>query len=116
MAVAKKKTTKKVVKVIDENTEIVEKKTELTDEDKILGVKENTVTVLDVKYESPTIKYKVTNLELDNGYITVSGDLVETFIGSNNIEARKALKKGAKEVFTNDVNGKHLYKIEVIGG
>lgn len=114
MAVAKKKTTKKVIKVIDENTEIVEKKTELTDEDKILGVPEKTYTAIDVKYESPTIKYKVTNLELNNGFIKITGDLVETFIGSNNIEARKGLKRGEKEVFTKDVNGKPLYKIEVI--
>lgn len=114
MAVAKKKTTKRVIKVVDENTEIVEKKTELSDEDKILGKKESVITGLNVKYESPSIMYQITNLELNNGSIVVSGDLVETFIGSNNIEARKALKGGAKEVTSKDVNGKDLYKIEVI--
>ena len=102
---------KKVIKVVDENTDIVETKTELTALDKIKGVKQNTTTELRVKYENPDILYKVTNLSLNNKPIIVPGDLIETFIGSNNLEARNALINGENEVTAKDINGEPLYQI-----
>lgn len=96
-----KKTTKKVKEV-------------LTDEEKILGKVAEVKTVTEIKYESPEIQYKITNLAVKNNPIIISGDVVETFIGSGNVVQREALKQGAKEVITKDGNGRELYKIEVI--
>ena len=92
---------------------VVETK-KLTDEEKILGEKPVTKTLVSVDYESENAKYQVTNLEYGNTPVVVNGTVIETFIGSNNREARKALKEGAKEVITRDMNGKEIYKIEVI--
>ena len=58
--------------------------------------------------------YKVTNLAVNNTPITVTGDLIETFIGSNNKRARQLLKQGAKKVISKDFDGKDNYKIEKI--
>lgn len=96
-----KKTTKKVKEV-------------LTDEEKILGKVAEVKTVTEIKYESPEIRYKITNLTVKNTPIIVNGDVVETFIGSGNVVQREELKQGAKEVITKDGNGKELYKIEVL--
>ena len=109
-----KKPQKKVVKVIDEDTKIVEETPVLTDDDIFLGKKEEAVTKIELNYESPERIYKVTNLEIKNEPSLVTGDLIEGFIGSNNSAARKELKSGIKEVVTKDINGKELYKIEVV--
>ena len=119
MAVVKKKLTtkkpqKKVVKVIDEDTKVVQETPVLSDDDIFLGKKEETVTKIELNFESPERFYKVTNLEIKNKPVIVTGEFIESFIGSNNDIARRELKNGAKEVTTNDVNGKKLYKIEVV--
>ena len=84
-------------------------------EDKLLG---NTIEEKPLKiknYEDPSVKYKVTNLTVNNKPIIINGSIVETFIGSKNIEARRELRSGAKMVITKDpFSGKKLYKIEVL--
>ena len=68
-----------------------------------------------VEYESPERKYRVTNLQVKNKPIVVDGSVIETFIGSKNLTARKELKEGAKKVITKDpITKENLYKIEVI--
>lgn len=109
-----KKPQKKVVKVIDEDTKVIEETPVLTDEDIFLGKKEQAVTKIELNYESTERIYKVENLEVKNEPCLVTGDLIEGFIGSNNSVARKELKSGAKTVITKDINGKDIYKIEVI--
>lgn len=101
---------------------VTEKKTKkvvvtekLTDDDKILGktAKDKTETI--INYKDTELRYKVTNLQMDNEPMIVRGDLIETFIGMRNNEARNELKKGANEVITKDYHGNDEYKIEVIG-
>lgn len=96
--------------------EVKKVKEVLTDEDKILGKTPEIKTVVTVKYESPDIKYKITNLVTKNNPIIITGDLVETFIGAGNLKEREELKRGAKEVITKDGNGNEMYKIEVLNG
>ena len=119
MAIAKnttKKTAqrKKVIVAGDKTATPVKVETILTDEEKIFGKTPEIVEQVTVDYESPNRNYKITNLEVKNNTVIVSGDLVETFIGSANLEARKQLIRGAKEVVTVDNFGKKLFKIEVI--
>jgi len=85
-----------------------------SDEDKILGVPIVQEVVSMVDYENKNVQYKVTNLEVKNSPIFVRGNLIETFIGAKNAQARSDLKKGEKEVICKDIYGKNLYKIEVI--
>lgn len=87
---------------------------EQTIEDMVLG-HEPQVEILEIyDYESHDIRYKVTNLKVKNKPSIVCGDVIETFIGSNNKEARQALKSGAKSVITKDYNKNNEYKIEVM--
>lgn len=86
----------------------------ISDEAKILGESPATVEKTIYDYENPDVKYKVTNLVANNNPIIVRGDVIETFIGSKNIEARERLKTGAKKVVTKDLNGEAVYKIEVL--
>lgn len=113
MAVNKKTTNKKTLKQVQ--GDIVKEETKLTAEDKILGAKPEIVTKTIYNYENPDVKYKVTNLQVKNTPVYVTGDVVETFIGNRNKNARYALKEGAKEVITKDLNGDEIYKIEVVG-
>ncbi|MCD7779809.1 MAG: hypothetical protein LUH05_03975 [Candidatus Gastranaerophilales bacterium] len=83
-------------------------------EDKILGLAPKKEKVIEVNYESSSKRYKITNLQIKNKPITVTGAVVESFIGSGNIEARKLLKQGASKVITKDTTGKEIYKIEVV--
>lgn len=89
-------------------------KAKQSDEDKILGIPEEKKVSKNIDYENPKMQYKVTNLKLKNTPIVVTGDLVETFIGQSNKEAREALKDGEKSVITKDCNGEKEYKIEVL--
>lgn len=116
MATAKKtvKTTKRVVKKVDDLTNIVEEQKPITDEDKILGVNPVVETKKEFNYESPMVQYKVTNLVLKNNPITVNGAIIEAFIGSKNLKAREQLKEGVKEVITYNGDKKEQYKIEVL--
>lgn len=86
-----------------------------TDEEKILGSKPESCIDKEIDYENSTRRYKVTNLVVENNPVEITGDLIETFIGTNNLDARKSLQEGANEVITVDKYGKELYKIEVIG-
>lgn len=88
--------------------------TVLSDEDKIFGKKSETVVKKVFNYEDENRLYKVFNLKLNNGYTIVTGDVVETFIGHKNLEARKELKEGAKKVTTYNADGKEQYRIEVL--
>lgn len=92
----------------------VEVETKLTDEDLILGKKVRKEVKTVISYEDESITYMVTNLKINNKPTKVTGDLIETFIGSNNIEARNALKDGAKCVITKDFKHNDEYKIEVV--
>lgn len=85
-----------------------------TDEDKILGNSIVTEEIKNIHYEDKNRMYKITNLQLKNEPTIVNGTLVESFIGSKNIEARKDLKNGALKVLTKDIFGNEMYKIEVI--
>lgn len=85
-----------------------------TDEEKILGIKPSVTSYKEHNYEDKNIQYRVTNLEVNNNPIYVRGNLIETFIGAKNTEARKQLKNGEKKVICKDIYGKQLYKIEVI--
>jgi hypothetical protein len=116
MATTKKtaKTTKRVVKKVDDLTNIVEEQKPITDEDKILGVNPVVETKKEFNYESPMVKYKVTNLVLKNKPITVNGAVIEAFIGSKNLKAREQLRAGVKEVITYNGDKKEQYKIEVL--
>lgn len=116
MATAKKnvKTTKRIVKKVDDLTNIVEEQKPITDEDKILGVNPVVETKKEFNYESPMVQYKVTNLVLKNNPITVNGAIIEAFIGSKNLKAREQLKEGVKEVITYNGDKKEQYKIEVL--
>lgn len=105
---------KVVIRELDEVTKVVQETKVLTNEDKILGVKEETVEKIEVSYDNPNTRYRVTNLEVENAPTIVSGDVVDMFIGSKNREARNELKAGAKKVITKNFYGKDLYKIEVI--
>lgn len=109
-----KKTTKRVVKKVNETTNIVEEQKPITDEEKILGVSPTVETKKEFNYESPTVQYKVSNLILKNNPVIVSGAVVEAFIGSNNIDARMKLKSGVKSVITYNGNKEEQYKIEVL--
>jgi hypothetical protein len=102
-------TAKKTNKI---ETKVTEVKTPTT-EDKILGnpIVEKVKTIK--HYEDETVKYKITNLQVANKPIVVTGDVVEAFIGCKNLEARKALREGATKVITRDLNGADMYKIEV---
>lgn len=95
-------------------SEVVEVTKPATDEEKILGGGDTVKTQIEINYESPKILYKVTNLAVNNTPITVTGDLIETFIGSNNKRVRQLLKQGAKKVISKDFDGKDNYKIEVV--
>ncbi len=88
--------------------------TELTEEDLILGNAPTVTEKVIVDYESVERKYRVTNLMVKNKPITVTGNLIETFIGTKNRTAREELKGGAVRVTTKDLRGKDMYKIEVI--
>ena len=116
MATAKKtvKTTKRVVKKIDDLTNIVEEQKPISDEEKIMGVNPVVETKKEFNYESPKVRYRVKNLILNNNPITVTGDIIEAFIGSSNITAREQLKEGVKEVITYNGDKKEQYKIEVL--
>lgn len=112
MAVQKKKTTKKVP-IKQEPITVIEQK-EATTEDLVLGKPTETVIKQIYNYEASSVKYKVTNLMKNNNPTIVTGDVIETFIGSKNKEARNQLKSGAKAVITKDYNNKDEYKIEVV--
>ena len=119
MAIAKKTTKKpaqrkKVIVAGDKTVTPLKVETILTDEEKIFGKAPEIVEQVTIDYENPNKKYRITNLEVKNAPVIISGDLVETFIGSDNLEARKQLIRGAKEVITVDNFGKKLFKIEVI--
>lgn len=103
MATTKKVLTKKVT---------VHK--EATTEDLILGneVVDEVKTVKN--YEDSSVLYRVTNLVVKNNPITITGDVVETFIGADNKTARECLIRGEKSVTTRDKAGKELYLIEVL--
>ena len=96
------KVTKKTVKKVQ------------TEEDKIFGNEPTTEVQTEVDYESAERKYCVTSLEKGTTPIFVNGTVIETFIGLSNREARYALKEGAKSVVCKDINGKDIYKIEVV--
>lgn len=102
---------KRVVK----NKKIVETTIEpLSDDDKILGVEPEKKTIVKTDYESADRVYKVTNVQLKNTPSFVEGKWIETFIGSNNLSARRELKEGAKKVTTKDYDGNDEYIIEVV--
>lgn len=86
----------------------------LSDDDKILGVEPKKKTIVKTDYESADRLYKVTNLKLQNTPTIVEGTWIETFIGSNNLTARRELKEGAKKVTTKDYDGNDEYIIEVV--
>lgn len=99
------------------NEKIIKKVTKkLTDDELILGVKPKAEVVKEIDYESDSVKYKITNLLVKESTPTiVFGDVIETFIGNRNKEARKALKQGAKKVTTFEHFTKEpMYEIEVI--
>lgn len=105
--VTKKTPKKNIVKTIEEAKPT-------TAEDLILGNAPLKETKKVVSYEDPSIEYKVTNLRLNNEPMFVTGEVIEVFIGGNNLIARQDLKDGKKEVITRDYNNKDEYKIEVI--
>ena len=107
MTTIKKTTTKKapIKKVIEQK--------DATTEDLVLGNVVEDVLKTEVLYEDASVQYKVTNL-INNNVIECDGTLVETYIGSNNIQAREELKNGAKVVITKGYNNKEEYKIEVV--
>jgi hypothetical protein len=102
------------VKKVDDFTNIVEKQKPVSDEEKILGVNAVIETKKEFNYESPAVKYRVTNLILNNKPITVTGEIIEAFIGSRNLKARQELKEGVKEVIAYNGDKKEQYKIEVL--
>jgi hypothetical protein len=85
-----------------------------TDEDKIFGNEITAEVIKEYDYESADVKYRVTSSVEGTTPVIVNGTVIETFIGLSNRDARKALKEGAKEVTCIDVNGKEVYKIEVV--
>lgn len=93
-----------------------EVKTEIkaTVEDKLFGNAPKTEKIGNTDYENPERLYRVYNLKLNNGFVTVRGDVVESFIGTKNKEARKSLKNGKKAVITYDADKKEEYRIEVV--
>jgi hypothetical protein len=102
--------TKKPQKIVRKVTK------KLTDDELILGVEQEVKEVTELDYESEIIKYRITNLLVPGSTPTVvTGEVIETFIGNRNKEARNALKAGAKEVTTYEHFTKNpMYKIEVI--
>lgn len=94
-------------------TKKVVKKTQ-TDEDKIFGNEPTVEVQTKVDYESEDRRYKVTSLEQGTTPVIVNGTVIETFIGFKNRDARKALIEGARKVICKDMNGKEVYKIEVL--
>lgn len=82
--------------------------------EKILGKKPAVVETEIIDYESPKARYRVTNLAVNNAPIIVRGDVIESFIGAKNSEARENLINGAKKVVTYDIMGNSQFKIEVI--
>lgn len=100
--------------MVENKTRRTKNKTRRT-KNKILGIEERIeVCNKSVNYEDKDILYKITNLIQNNNPLIIKGNLVETFIGGGNQEARIQLRKGAKEVVTHDNKGQKLYKIEVI--
>lgn len=85
----------------------------VTEDDLILGAKDEVFTVEVVDYQHKKVKYKITILANDRK-ITADGQSIDFFIGSKNKEAREQLKSGAKKVYTKDSAGNEIYKIEVV--
>lgn len=108
---------KKKIKVVNKKTaqinEVVSE-TVVTEDELILGKKPEIKKELVINYESSDIKYKITNLLVNNNPMIVDGSLVETFIGTNNKDVREQLKRGQKVVISKDKNSRDNYKIEVI--
>ena len=86
----------------------------MTTEELILGKKKPLKQQKRINYEDTNILYNVTNLQMKNKPITVTGDLVESFIGCKNEVARQDLKSGKKRVITYDPQGKKLFRVERI--
>lgn len=86
----------------------------VTAEEKILGKQGLMRTKLVKAYEDRAIKYRVTNLQVKNNPVIVNGTVIESFIGSKNLEARNALKEGAEKVITKDLHGNDMFQIEVL--
>lgn len=98
----------------EKKVKMIEVETELEDEELILGKSREVYKITIINYENPEVLYKVTNLKLKNNPMFISGQFIESFIGSNNIEARRLLKRGEKIVVTKDADGEDYYRIEVI--
>lgn len=109
-----KKPQKKIVIKADDKKSIVEIKKQPSEDDLIVGKTEEIEVKTELNYEHPSRLYKVTNLVVKNNPVEVTGEFIETFIGSLNLDAREALKGGAKEVITKDYHGNNQFKIEVI--
>ena len=88
-------------------------RTKLSDEDKILGKKIKPKTEKFIDYENPDLKYRITNLIVNNNPVIVDGSVIEGFIGGYNDKARTDLQKGAKSVTVYDkLSQKPIYRIE----
>ena len=107
MAIAKKRVQNKK-KIIETTFEPI------SDDDKILGKEPEKKQFVKTNYEAADRVYKITNLRVGNKPVIVSGNHVETFIGSNNKAARILLKQGTEKVVTKDYDGNDEYIIEVV--
>lgn len=83
-----------------------------SNEDLILGAKEEAKEVQVIDYTSRNIKYKVFIKE-NQREITVNGREIGTFLGQN-LAARRELEEGKKKVRVLSSKGDELYKIEVL--
>lgn len=111
--ISKKKntTSKKIIRKTDEYIDVFEP---VGDEARILGDTDKVTHVRYTNYEDPKRLYKVTNLQTKNSPVIIGGNLIETFIGTSNKQARIDLKSGIKKVITKDIDGNAIYKIEAI--
>ena len=83
-----------------------------TDEELFLGAEEGTKEVKVFDYLSIDTKYLV-KVFANGREVRVNGKEIGTFLGQN-VEARRKLKEGVKEVLITEGKDKELYKIEVL--
>lgn len=101
------------VKGKKKNTKTEIQVTKPTDDELILGVKEEVKKVKVVDYLAKEAKYNV-KVFANGRTIQANGIEIGTFLGMDYI-ARNQLKEGVKKVLIKDDREKNLYEIEVIG-
>lgn len=106
------KTAKRVIKTKAEDPSIEVEVIKPSEDELILGAKEEVKKTKVVDYLSEKQYYMVT-VSANQRTIKVNGREIGTFIGQNE-KVRKLLKEGGKSATIHDSKDRELYKIEVL--